>query len=1421
MKNQRTDGGGVSLRMLARALLPLAVLACMAGPASAESFEFRESSNPAGIISPWTTPVEAGETKRVRSFAVVSGAYRFGFWTINGSRQAFPSGQAYLYPEVTVNGAIDAVAHFFPVAEDGDGDRLADWWEFWMFGDRTRGPQDDDDGDGRNHEEEFRNGYSAQFRDDVRAGGIASRLSAPLRLIVRNRLRYTLRSEPLGLVSAAGEVAPGGSYTTPYLLGDVSGFTFVGFEVDGQPVRDVSGFYRSRITVIPAADTGIVARYVPAGSDSDGDGIKDAVEYQNFGNLANGPASDPDGDSFTIAEELKRGWNLIAADEVISGGISARLSGPLEYDRVRSRYGVRSLPLGLIPTVTEQVVAGSERTSPHLGTGLVSGYAFGYWSVNGVRVAGPEGIARRQVKVKVTVNGATELVANFFLPNQDGDGDGLPDWWEWNSFGTLAHTQDGDPDGDGFTLADERRLGLAVANRDVLVDGGIAARLSAPLNYESGSRKRLAVSSTPRGIVPETQQYLAPASQVVSSHYNFAQLYSGYYFTHWTRNGVRETDGTNGTGYSRNRTIFPLLVDTELVAHFVMPGDDGDGDGIPDYLEFRLADDLDELGPDADPDGDALTFAAERRLGLSPLLRDSICDGGVSSRMSAPVAMQFSVPPLALVPERLQTVNGAPAGARVGVLAVSPAMPGRTYQFALELGAGGDDNSRFVMAGNELQLAAALQVTGQILRVRIRATDDLGVSRSWQAMVNVADSLIAPLGFRTVAEGTPLEVRPEIGVAGMSDQTSVITVVSTPAGSHFNAASGLWSWTPNEADGPGVFAVTLRADNGVMTSDRTFQVMVTETNLPPTMEPVPLQNAAIDEPWSLQLVASDPDLPANTLTFALVDAPAGATINAASGRVTWTPGSEHLGTTVVFQASVRDGLATTTIPLEIRVVLALPPVVVNAPANQTSWFTGDGDTRDFLGLSPAGVLRGGAKFGVGKVGQDFELDGNGDYIEIADNPQHRSTTGALTVECWFKLNTRQEPQVILSKPLSGSNSNSYCIWYQGGQLRGGNGNLNTFHTLFSGLNPEPGVWYHAAITVSETTSAFYINGSLVSSSSSSPALYFDPGATAKPLLLGSENEGNNVPTFFMNGSIDEVSLYDRALSQAELAGIHTAGLGGKIKEKTTPAGLNVQTQLSDVTISFSGVTTAGLTRQTGTGVLHLPALPPGATFAGLAYDLSSTASYQNATPNDVRVDFNVPGLASLNFAKLRILQLVNGAWLDRTDPSSAAGVLHTRKVASLSQFAIVESDSPLGVEAWRLAEFGAAYGDPSVSGLTADPNHNGLPNLLEYALGRDPLASGGVSGISQGIIQIGNERYQTLSYTRPTGLNEATDVIYSPRRSTSLGSAWFTTGILPVGVVPGPGALETVTVRSTTPMNGQPKEFLRLEVMLEERIPAP
>ena len=115
-------------RALVWVLMALTLLSSMIGRTHAQEFDFSERSNPAGLIAAVTVKVPAGTIRRVREVALVAGGYRFGFWTINGTRQEFPSGQAYLYPQVMVSGPVDAVAHFFPATEDGDGDRLADWW---------------------------------------------------------------------------------------------------------------------------------------------------------------------------------------------------------------------------------------------------------------------------------------------------------------------------------------------------------------------------------------------------------------------------------------------------------------------------------------------------------------------------------------------------------------------------------------------------------------------------------------------------------------------------------------------------------------------------------------------------------------------------------------------------------------------------------------------------------------------------------------------------------------------------------------------------------------------------------------------------------------------------------------------------------------------------------------------------------------------------------------------------------------------------------------------------------------------------------------------------------------------------------------------------------------------------------------------
>jgi hypothetical protein len=120
------------------------------------------------------------------------------------------------------------------------------------------------------------------------------------------------------------------------------------------------------------------------------------------------------------------------------------------------------------------------------------------------------------------------------------------------------------------------------------------------------------------------------------------------------------------------------------------------------------------------------------------------------------------------------------------------------------------------------------------------------------------------------------------------------------------------------------------------------------------------------------------------------------------------------------------------------------------------------------------------------------------------------------------------------------------------------------------------------------------------------------------------------------------------------------------------------------------------------------------------------------------------------------------------------------------------------------------------AGPMADPNHNGNPNILDYALGLDPTV-GGSTGINTGMVEESGQKYLTLSYTKPTGAEVPTDIIYTPQRASSLAlPVWSSSlaDIIPLGSVPGPGNLETVTVRSTHPISTISKEFLRLQVTL-------
>jgi hypothetical protein len=154
----------------------------------------------------------------------------------------------------------------------------------------------------------------------------------------------------------------------------------------------------------------------------------------------------------------------------------------------------------------------------------------------------------------------------------------------------------------------------------------------------------------------------------------------------------------------------------------------------------------------------------------------------------------------------------------------------------------------------------------------------------------------------------------------------------TPSGASVNPATGVFTWTPTEAQGPMTTNFTVRVtDNGVppLSDAKTFTVTVLESNRPPVL--VSIANRTIHAGISLIItnVATDPDLPTNTLTFSIgTNSPAGAVIDSATG---------------IFQWPTSDAFANTTNPITIKVTDNGAP-----PLSDSKTFTVTVDPRPML-----------------------------------------------------------------------------------------------------------------------------------------------------------------------------------------------------------------------------------------------------------------------------------------------------------------------------------------------------------------------------------------------------------------------------------------------------------------------------------------
>ncbi|WP_345969507.1 tandem-95 repeat protein [Sulfurimonas sp. HSL1-6] len=228
---------------------------------------------------------------------------------------------------------------------------------------------------------------------------------------------------------------------------------------------------------------------------------------------------------------------------------------------------------------------------------------------------------------------------------------------------------------------------------------------------------------------------------------------------------------------------------------------------------------------------------------------------------------------------------------------------------------------------------------------------DLVVKRNEFAPVAVADTL-------TLDEDTNASLNV---LANDTDQNGdMLFVSSVSAAGHGTTAinpDGTVTYTPAaNYNGPDSFSYTVSDGTG-RSADGNVSVTVAPVNDAPTIGGTPATSVDQDAPYSF--TPSSGDIDGDTLTFGIVNQPAWAAFDPATGALTGTPGNGDVGTTADINISVSDGTVTVSLPLFSVTVVNVndAPTIGGTPAtsvNQDAFYTFtpssgdiDGDTLTF------------------------------------------------------------------------------------------------------------------------------------------------------------------------------------------------------------------------------------------------------------------------------------------------------------------------------------------------------------------------------------------------------------------------------------------------------------------------------------------
>jgi hypothetical protein len=221
--------------------------------------------------------------------------------------------------------------------------------------------------------------------------------------------------------------------------------------------------------------------------------------------------------------------------------------------------------------------------------------------------------------------------------------------------------------------------------------------------------------------------------------------------------------------------------------------------------------------------------------------------------------------------------------------------------------------------------------------------------------------------------------------------------------------------------------------------------------------------------------------------------------------------------------------------LAIAVSAAGQTVLCDPPGGGlVSWWPAEGNTVDMQSAN-VGILQGNVTFAPGQTGQAFSFDGSTGAVLVPDSPA-LALESAATMMAWVKLRQLSSAtghfMHVVGKSQSGNDldlqveTDNRVHFYVGPGL-----------SIASTTVLQTNAWYCVAALYRTNQLQLYVNGVLEAAAE----INYTRGQNPNPLTIG----WNYVfPDRYFDGEIDEIVVYNRALSASELAAYFVKATSG-------------------------------------------------------------------------------------------------------------------------------------------------------------------------------------------------------------------------------------------------------------------------------------